>query len=260
MCVSLAHWSNSSFALTRILESIQLYEDYDLKGSRTLKRRDGLFWGLFGAYRNRGGYEIDPGYEGVAVSDDGLIWMRASEDPILSVSDGDCDKTWEGDSIYQPWLFETEDGRYLNFYNAKTITPDWTEQIGLAESKDLINWRRHDSNPILCVRSAGGGHDARFAADAKVYRLNEELYVMFYFGVNVKWHASIMVAYSVDLEHWVADPEPLYRSGGHPGGLDEEHAHKTSLVFNSENNTLYLYYCAVGESGRGIGLLTKKIL
>lgn len=239
-----------------------LYEDYDLKGSRTLKRRDGLFWGLFGAYRNRGGYEIDPGYEGVAVSDDGLTWRRASEDPILSVSDGDCDKTWEGDSIYQPWLFETKDGRYLNFYNAKTMIPDWTEQIGLAKSEDLIHWRRHDSNPIICVRSSGDGHDARFAADAKVYRLDEELHVMFYFGVNVKWHASIMVAYSSDLKHWVADPEPLYRWGGHPGGLDEEHAHKTSLVYNPENDTFYLYYCAVtvGESGRGIGLLTSKIL
>ena len=55
-----------------------------------------------------------------------------------------------------------------------------------------------------------------------------------------------------------ASAEPLYRAGGHPGGLDAEYAHKISLVYNPQNATFYLYYCAVGKQGRCIGLITSQ--
>ena len=84
-------------------------------------------------------------------------------------------------------------------------------------------------------------------------------WVMFYFGVG-KGGAHIMAAFSRDLVHWTSDPEPLYKAGGHPGGLDRQYAHKISLVYNPENKTFYMYYCAVGTKGRCIGLLTSKPL
>jgi len=46
--------------------------------------------------------------------------------------------------------------------------------------------------------------------------------------------------------------------GGHPGGLDKTYAHKISLVYNWENETFYMYYCATGNKGRCIGLITSK--
>ena len=82
---------------------------------------------------------------------------------------------------------------------------------------------------------------------------------MFYFGVG-NGGAHIMAAFSRDLLHWTAHPEPLYKAGGHPGGLDKQYAHKISLVFNPQNDTFYLYYCACGNKGRGIGLITSKPL
>jgi len=51
----------------------------------------------------------------------------------------------------------------------------------------------------------------------------------------------------------------LWRSG-HPNGLGKKYAHKISLVYNLENGTFYMYYCAVGDQGRGIGLLASKAL
>ena len=63
--------------------------------------------------------------------------------------------------------------------------------------------------------------------------------------------------------HKEAHPEPLYRAGGNPSGLDKQYAHKISLVYQAANDTFYLFYNAVpGQGGttggRGIGLITSR--
>ncbi len=108
------------------------------------------------------------------------------------------------------------------------------------------------------VRNRAGGYDERFCSDGKVFRDGDH-WSMFYFGVG-RGGAHIMVAFSRDLLHWTAHPEPLYQAGGHPGGLDRQYAHKISLVYNPANDTFYMYYCATGNKGRCIGLLTSKPL
>ncbi len=234
-----------------------LYESYDLQAPRVLKRRDGRFWTLYGAYPRQGGYELRPGYEGVAVSDDGLTWRRARPAPILSVFDPDC-AGWEKDCIYQPWLVEYR-GRFFDFYNA---AQGGTERTGLAFSTDLLSWMRNPANPVLDIRP--DGYDEQFCSDPKVYRDGDH-WVMFYFGVG-QGGAHIMIAFSRDLVHWTAHPEPLYKAGGNPSGLDKQYAHKTSLVWNPRKETFYLFYNAVPgvagspTGGRGIGLITSRAL
>lgn len=226
-----------------------LYESYDLRAARRLQKRDGRFWTLYGCYPRQGGYELRPGYEGVAVSDDGLVWRRAKNAPILSVRDPDC-ADWEKDCTYQPWLVEHQ-GRFFNFYNA---AQGGVEQTGLAFSTDLLSWMRFPANPV--IRNRPGGFDEQFASDPKVFRDGDH-WVMFYFGVG-RGGAHIMAAFSRDLVHWTAHPEPLYRAGGHPGGLDRQYAHKISLVYDPGHDTFHLYYCACGPEGRGIGMLTSR--
>ena len=233
-----------------------LYESYDLKAPRLLKKHQGKYWTLYGAYPLQGGYELRPGYEGVASSDDGLTWKRAKPGYILSVHERDRGQ-WEKDCIYQPWLVEHE-GRFYNFYNAANGS---VEQIGLATSTDLLNWTRHPGNPVL--RNRPGGYDEQFCSDGKVFRDGDH-WVMFYFGVG-RGGAHVMAAFSRDLVHWTAHPEPLYKAGGNPSGLDKQYAHKISLVHNPANDTFYLFYNAVpgkpgGTGGRGIGLITSKPL
>jgi len=226
-----------------------LYESYDLKAPRLLKKRDGRFWTLYGCYPRQGGYELRPGYEGVACSDDGLTWRRAKDSPILSVHDPDCGD-WEASCIYQPWLVEHE-GRFYDFYNAAR---SGIEQTGLAMSSDLLAWKRHTSNPI--IRNRQGGYDEKFCSDPKVFRDGDH-WTMIYFGVG-RGGAHIMVAFSRDLVHWTSHPEPLYKAGGNPSGLDKQYPHKISLVYEPKKETFYLYYCACGNKGRGIGLITSK--
>lgn len=257
----LVHWHTPRLAMGFGLEGefdfggcvigAYLYDRYDVDAPRMLKRRDGRYWTLYGCYARQGGYEIDPGYEGVAISDDGLTWRRAQDSPILSVHDPDCGR-WERDCIYQPWLVEHA-GVFYNFYNAKEM-PQWIEQIGGASSTDLTHWTRFPQNPLICV--CPGGYDEQFASDGKVFRDGNH-WTMFYFGVG-RGGAHIMVAFSRDLTHWTAHPEPLYRAGGHPGGLDSAYAHKISLVYHPAHAAYYLYYCAVGTQGRCIALLTSR--
>ena len=216
------------------------------------------------AYAKKGTYEPDPGYQGLASSKDGLAWTRENDNSILSIYGPGLVGEWEKDSIYQPWLVEHE-GVYYNYYNAKQM-PEWIEQIGLATSTtDLHNWQRHDGNPILRVgkrndTDINDGYDTQFASDAKVfYDREEDHWVMFYFGVG-KGGAHIMVAFSRDLVHWVRDPIPIYTAGANSSGLDKQYAHKISLVFNPSNKTFYMFYCAVGDAGRGIGLITSRPL
>lgn len=228
-----------------------LYESYDIRAPRVLKQRDGRYWTLYGCYPRQGGYELRPGYEGVAVSDDGLTWRRARNAPILAVQDPDCGE-WEKDCIYQPWLVEHR-GRFFNFYNAAN---GGLEQTGLAFSTDLLHWMRYPANPV--IRNRAGGFDQEFCSDPKVFRDGDH-WTMFYFGVG-RGGAHIMVAFSRDLVHWTAHPEPLYKAGDNPSGLDKQYAHKISLVYHPADDTFYLYYCACGGQGRGIGLITSKPL
>ena len=261
----LVHWANYRLALGfgpdgqfdhggRVLGAY-LLESYELKAPRRLKRRDGKFWSLYGAYPLQGGYELRPGSEGLAMSDDGLSWRRAKDAPVLSINDPDCGD-WESSCVYQPWLLEYR-GRFFDFYNA---AHESREQTGIAFSTDLSNWMRYPANPV--VRNRPGGFDAGFCSDPKVYRDGDH-WTMFYFGVGHR-AAHIMCAFSRDLMHWTADPEPLYKAGGNPSGLDRAYAHKVSLVYNPKNDTFYMFYDAVpgkkGEvtGGRGIGLLTSK--
>jgi hypothetical protein len=81
---------------------------------------------------------------------------------------------------------------------------------------------------------------------------------MFFFGVG-RGGAHIIVAFSRDLQHWTVNPEPLYKAGGHPDGLDTQYAHKTSLVSDPDDDISYLFYTAVDEDdNRGIALLTSE--
>jgi predicted GH43/DUF377 family glycosyl hydrolase len=226
-----------------------LMESYDLKAPRTPKRWNGKYWVLYGCYPRRGGYELRPGAEGLAWSDDGKTWHRNSKNtPTLSI---DGAKEWEQSCIYQPWLLE-HDGKFWDFYNAAN---GFIEQSGIATSADLVHWTRHPENPVLRNGPTGSANE-KFCSDPKVFRDGDH-WVIIYFGVG-RGVASIMAAYSRDLVHWTQDPEPLYKPGGHPKGLDKQHAHKISLVYNPTNDTFYMYYCAVNGPNRGIALLTSK--
>jgi predicted GH43/DUF377 family glycosyl hydrolase len=226
-----------------------MYNTWDIKGSRALRRKDGLYWTLYGCYPRQGGYELRPGAEGLASSQDGLTWTRAWPETTLDVYQKEV-KPWEHSCIYQPWLVEHQ-GKWYDFYNAAN---GGIEQSGFATSTNLVNWTRYPDNPV--IRNRPQWSDASMASDPKVF-WDTDHWVMFYFG-NGKFGVCILVAFSTDLEHWTQERDPLYKPGGHPGGYDKNGALKISLVWNPVNEVYYMFYNMLSPRGMNIGLLTSK--
>ena len=256
----LVNWTNRRLAMPfgpagafdygGVVLGAYLYESYDIKARRTLKLKDGKFWSLYGAYDSQTGYEAGVGSNGLASSSDGVNWTRFQNQPVLSIYDADRG-AWENNVIYMPWLVEHQ-GMFDNFYNAK----GGPEQTGMATSSDLLSWTRYANNPVIPVGASI--YNTSFSSDPKVF-WDRDHWVCFFFGLG-SGGAHIMAAFSRDLYNWTVDPVPLYLAGGNPSGLDSSYAHKISLVWNPANETFYMYYNAVGNQGRGIGLITSKPL
>ena len=250
-----------------------LWANASVTSPRRMQQVHGRTWVAYGAYPTRGGYEQGNGGEGMAWSNDsGRTWHRESATVPFVGGATAHSATWESRVVYQPNLVLHNNTVY-DFYNAAGVNAAQVkaEQSGVATLKldafpgvdtgtNTSLWSKYSGNPIIPSGPAGS-YDTGMASDPKVF-FDDELgcWVMFYFGLGdaSSGHADIMMARSFNLLQWEKDPVPLYKAGGHPNGIDAQHAHKISLIYH--NGTGFLYYTAVGPKGRGIALLTSQPL
>jgi predicted GH43/DUF377 family glycosyl hydrolase len=213
----------------------------DLRSPGELKTIRGRYLGVYHAYPNAG-YE-----QGAAVI--GLCWSRDLrswdiQPPCLRPEDG---ADWESGGLYKPCLVEDRGVFYL-FYNAKTKTRPreqgggWIEQTGVAVSRDLEKWSRHEKNPLIPV-GPKGSWDERFASDPCVL-LDGRRWVFFYYSLG-QGKARDLLALGDSPFTPRKVPEILIDTGA-PGSVDETYAHKPSVVWH--HGALFHFYCAV--SGR----------
>jgi len=209
-------------------------ESDNLHDMPTLKKVDGKYWCVYHAYPNTG-YEEGPAEIGMAwCEDENLLEWHRLEKPVYSWKEGD---DWEKGGLYKACIIKEGDMWYL-FYNAKDTKTPWVEQIGVAYSKDLINWERGKENPIMRVTK--DNWDSRFVSDPYIVK-DGDIWVNFYFGYG-PGHAKEGIAFSKDLLHWEKHEEPLIDNGAE-GSLDSRHAHKASVLY--KDGILYHFYCAV---------------
>jgi len=185
-----------------------------------------------------------------------LHWTKASFNPIhLPGPKG----TWNDDCLYKVFVLKHE-GRYWMFYNAYG-TPDRCEQIGLATSNDLREWREHPDNPLLRRGDAEKDRDHLIIGDPWIVKRGD-LWEMYYFGFDGR-HARENLATSSDLIHWTKSPFNPIMDAGPAGSYDSVHCHKPCLV--EKDGVVYHFFTAVGVRGenpdyRAIGLATSRRL
>lgn len=193
----------------------------------------GLYLGAWHAYPSAG-YEEGPAVIGLAWSDDLINWERG--DPILLPHDG---AEWERGGLYKPYLIRVGDTYHL-YYNAKTTGTPWTEQTGLATSKDLTTWTRHPASPLI-RNGRKGSWDDRFASDPVVVE-HRGKWGMFYFGLSTDKKARDLLALGSSPTDFAKVHEILVDVGA-PGSVDDTYAHKPSVIYHKGD--LYHFYCAV---------------
>lgn len=210
-----------------------ILRDDALDSDAPLTKVEGRYLGAWHAYPNPG-YEQGPAVIGLAWSDDLHHWRRTA--PILTPEEG---VPWEQGGLYKPYLVKRGDTYYL-FYNAKTDEKRWHEQTGVATSKDLKTWTRYPGNPIV-RNGLPGAWDRRFASDPCVLRYGP-WWALYYYGLAADGHARELLALGRDPFHFIKVPEIMVNAGP-PGSIDEDYAHKPSLIFS--RGALYHFYCCV---------------
>jgi len=109
--------------------------------------RDGRVW-LFTSRRGAGGhFEI-----GCAVSDDGVRFRDVPRRIVLSPSGQDSAFDRFSVTTVRLWL---EDGWYYMTYAGCDRYADYPGAIGLARSRDLVEWERYPGNPIFARGEPG---------------------------------------------------------------------------------------------------------
>lgn len=248
----LLHWTKKGVILKRKLDTDRwdriggaatwiIKENDDLFTLPKLRKIDGKYWMVYHSYPQTG-YESGPAQIGFAWTDDEeLMDWHFPEEPAYSWKGG---ADWECGGLYKACVVQKDEVWHL-FYNAKNqdnASGAWTEQTGVAFSKDLVHWTRYENNPVLRVKK--GTWYEQFVSDPYVVRDGDH-WLNYFFGlgtsdVDGKRHAQEGLACSDDLLHWDKWEEPILRHGN-PGSMDEQHVHKASMVYY--NGVLYHFYC-----------------
>ena len=245
-------FSNAGWDARQADGGIALF-DTSWGGSNTLHPHQGRYWmSYFGG--NKEGYEPDPLSIGLASTLDPSSpepWTRHEANPVMTPFAADA-RPFEQETLYKSFIMHdpTESLGYpfIMYYNGKQ-KGKWVERIGMAYSRDLVNWvRPANEGPVIDNLKGISG-------DPQIVRIGK-LWVMFYFGAGWKKGAFDTFACSRDLRNWTKWEGPHLLQSSEP--YDKTFAHKPWII--KHEGVVYHFYCAVSKEGRGLALATSRDL
>jgi len=179
---------------------------------------------------------------GHAISTDLINWKELPTALIPSTGDA-----WDNLTLWTGSVIE-KDGKYYMFYTGKNKNTNekMIQKIGLAVSNDLINWKKHENNPILeadnkiyemkngrnAIGKVGAWRDPYVFQDPKT----KKYYMIIAArkkGVDTEYNGCIAIAESDDLLNWNLFP-PLIA----PGVYDEMEVPRMII----HNGVYYLFF------------------
>lgn len=191
------------------------------------------------------GQTADRSYIGLALSEDGNMWIRPRTVPVLA-----ADLLWEGTAVLCPHVnYDNGDHMYKMWYSAgEQFEPN---AIGYATSYDGINWTKHRGGPVF--RPEGGGFD-RDRVTACCVVQNNDWYVMFYAGFANEADSAIGVARSRNgIDKWQRHPDnPILAPTPHWNAWDRDAVYKPTVV--REETRWMLWYNGRRDAVEQIGL------
>jgi len=183
-------------------------------------------------------------YIGYAISEDGINFMRVSDEPVII-----SELPWEKESVMNPCVIY-EDGIYKMWYSAgETYEPN---VIAYATSNDGINWRKAKCNPIF-VCDPKNEYEQERIGGCQVLKTDDMGYVIFYIGYKDIDTAHICIARSEDgITQWEKSSlNPIIAPD--KGMWDSDACYKPTVVWNEEENKWMLWYNGRKENREYIG-------
>ncbi len=221
-------------------------------GMHELESFDGKYWlSYIGGAKQ--GYETDPLSMGIAWTREPAwprAWHRVKENPVLSPKQPDA-RSFEMKTLYKSQIIHDASNLlgwpFVMFYNAKY--KNGFEQIGMAVSRDMVNWSRYGTNSVVVN---GEAKKNGISGDPQIVKIGD-VWVMFYFGAGWQPRAFDTFASSYDLAHWTKWTGPNLIQPSEP--FDKTYAHKPWVL--KYKGVVYHFYCAVGDQGRVLALATS---
>ncbi len=136
---------------------------------------------------------------GLAISDDGKNWIKKGT--ILRPSETE---EWDNWFLDTPTILIKDDTIFMYYYGDSDNTATGGS-IGLAISKDFVNWERFDKIPVLKVGSAKEWDSNWVESPTVIYDQEHNLFHMYYTGVNEEWRIRTGHAISKDGYTWIKD-------------------------------------------------------
>jgi predicted GH43/DUF377 family glycosyl hydrolase len=218
--------------------------------------RDGKVYVLYRAEDDTGAMQIGGHTSrlGLAVSDDGIHFMRRPEPVFFPADDLEKAREWPG-GVEDPRIVESQDGTYVLTYT------QWNRQtfsVGIATSPDLLHWTKY--GPAF-LHEAGGKYDAlRYKSAGIVTRLDPAKGRLIAAQIDDKYwmywgEGAVHLATSPDLIHWApledASGAPAERLGPRPKHFDSTFPETGPPPVLTSNGVVVLYNGknAAGKAG-----------
>lgn len=126
------------------------------------------------------GKSLRPGIShniGLATSSDLNTWGKELH-PVLKLGNKG---EWDDDFVAHAYVYK-EDSRFYMFYDGSK-KGKWFEEIGVAESTDLLNWKKYSKNPIFKV--SNNWWEKMHVSRCCIYKLGNTFY-LYYAGHDGK--------------------------------------------------------------------------
>jgi predicted GH43/DUF377 family glycosyl hydrolase len=140
----------------------------------------------------------------LATSQDGLVWTRHKENPVLFPTSGE----WDSSRVSYHTIIKVGD-IYHMYYTGTAAHGPANCRIGKATSDDLVNWKKHPDNPVFeHERGNSGGRQIQVPCVS----IDKDVWNMLYMEQD-GLAGNIALASSPDGLHWTRNPEsPVLRT------------------------------------------------
>jgi predicted GH43/DUF377 family glycosyl hydrolase len=175
---------------------------------------------------------------GMAESDNGINWVRNTPTgTVLSPSASG----WDSHFLDTPSILKKGKTWYMWYYGSSSNNTVGAA-IGLATSRDGINFTKHANNPVL-TKGADGAWDSLWVESPSVI-YDGTKFVMFYTGIGANWLPQIGQATSTDGVNWVKNlANPTFVRNPNTTAWDSYAAAVSSVSY--DNGVYNMVYAAV---------------